>query len=85
MTEHRSIEISCEEVWRELSRYIDRDLDRDLATRMQEHFRRCAHCTAILEGTQNVIRLIADGRSFALPAGFSDRLRQRLSGAKAGG
>ena len=85
MAENRSIEISCQEVWRELSNYVDRDLDRDLALRMRQHFRGCAHCTAILDGTQNVIRLIGDGRSFALPVGFSDRLRKRLSGVKAGG
>ena len=84
MADNRSIEISCEEVWRELSNYIDNGIDPDLRTRMQQHFQACAHCTAILDGTNNVIRLVGDGRSFPLPAGFSDRLRQRLSGRGTG-
>jgi len=84
LADNRSIEISCEEVWRELSNYIDNGIDPDLRTRMQQHFQACAHCTAILDGTNNVIRLVGDGRSFPLPAGFSDRLRQRLSGRGTG-
>ena len=84
LAENRSIEISCEEVWRELSNYIDNDIDPALRTRMRQHFGQCAHCTAILDGTNNVIRLVGDGRSFALPAGFSHRLRKRLSEHGAG-
>jgi len=46
---------------------------------MEEHFRGCAHCTAVLDGTRNVVRLVGDHRSFELPDGFSQRLKQRLS------
>lgn len=73
-----SLEISCREVWRELSNYVDQTLDPALRARMEEHFRECAHCTAILDGTRNVIRLVGDGRIFDLPPGFSDRLKKRL-------
>lgn len=84
MTEDRSIEISCQEVWREISNYIDGGIDPDLRTSMQQHFERCAHCKAILDGTNNVIELVGDGRSFSLPTGFSERLRNRISRNKAG-
>jgi len=84
LAENRSIEIRCEEVWRELSSYIDGDVDPELRTRMQQHFRQCAHCTAILDGTNNVVRLVGDGRTLTLPAGFSERLRKRLSGDTSG-
>lgn len=73
------IEISCAHVWREISNYIDGDLDPALSKRMAEHFKTCAHCSAILDGTRNVIGLVADGKSFDLPRGFSDRLKQRLA------
>jgi len=72
------VEISCVEVWRELSNYIDGAIDPELRLRMEEHFKGCEHCTAILDGTRNVIRLVGDGRAFELPAGFSDRLKKRL-------
>jgi len=84
LTENRSIEISCEEVWRVLSTYIDDDVDSDLRTRMRQHIQQCAHCTAILDGTNNVVRFVEDSHSFPLPAGFSDRLRKCLSGRGSG-
>jgi hypothetical protein len=45
---------------------------------MEEHFKGCEHCSAILDGTKNVVRLVGDGRAFDLPTGFSERLKQRL-------
>ena len=72
------IEISCLHVWREISNYIDGEIDQDLRRRMEEHFKGCEHCTAVLDGTKNVVRLVGDGRTFNLPAGFSERLKDRL-------
>lgn len=72
------IEISCMEVWREISNYIDDTLDPELRRRMEEHFKGCEHCSAVLDGTRNVIRLVGDGRTFDLPDGFSERLKKRL-------
>ncbi|HET7207285.1 MAG TPA: zf-HC2 domain-containing protein [Terriglobales bacterium] len=75
----RSIEISCEHVWREISNYLEGDVDPELRARMEAHFRVCSHCTAVLDGTRNVIQLVADGQAFDLPRGFSERLRQRIA------
>jgi len=73
------VEISCVEVWREISNYIEGDVDPELRRRMEEHFRGCEHCSAILDGARNVIRLVGDGKTFDLPQGFSERLRARLA------
>lgn len=72
------IEISCLEVWREISNYIDDDVPAELRTRMEEHFKVCAHCTAILDGTRNVVKLVADGVEYDMPEGFSKRLQDRI-------
>lgn len=72
------IEISCVEVWRGLSNYIDGAVDAELRLRMEEHFKTCEHCTAVLDGMKNIVRLAGDNRVFDLPAGFSDRLKKRL-------
>ena len=72
------MEISCKEVIRELSRYIDQDVEPELRREMEEHIAKCDHCTAILDGTRNVIQLICDNRTFELPTGFSQRLRERI-------
>ena len=74
----RVIEISCLEVWREISNYIDDDVDTDLRARMEAHFKVCAHCKAVLDGTRNVVKLVADGVEYDLPAGFSKRLYQKI-------
>lgn len=73
------IEISCLEVWREISNYIDNEVNPELRARMEAHFKVCAHCTAILDGTQNIVRLVADGVEFKMPDGFSKRLKDRIN------
>jgi anti-sigma factor RsiW len=73
-----TIEINCLDVWRELSNYIDGAIDPELRLRMENHFKGCEHCSAILDGTRNVIQLVGDGRVFDLPTGFSERLKRRL-------
>jgi hypothetical protein len=74
-----TIEINCREVWRELSNYIDNVVDPELRQRMEAHFKDCEHCSAILDGTRNMIQLVGDGRVFDLPQGFSERLKKRLT------
>ena len=73
------MQIECLEVIRELSQYVDNDVTPELKQQILEHLTRCSHCTAIFDGLRNVVRLIGDRRTFALPVGFSERLRERLS------
>jgi hypothetical protein len=71
--------INCEHVWREISDYIEGQVDPELRAAMEAHFKECKHCTAVLDGTQNVLKLYGDDRVFELPAGFDERLRFRLA------
>jgi putative zinc finger protein len=71
--------VSCEEVWREISNYLEEDMDPGLRSAMEEHFRSCQHCTAVIEGTRNVLRLYGDDRMFELPSGFSRRMERWLT------
>lgn len=70
--------IRCEEVWRDISDYIDEDLDPVRQAALDQHFDECRHCTALLDGTRNVIGLYRDQRVLAPPDGFHERLYQRL-------
>ena len=72
------IEISCEEVWREISNYMDGEIDAELRARIEAHFKICAHCTAILDGTRNVAMLVTDGVEYQMPDGFSQRLYNKI-------
>ena len=68
--------ITCEEVWRDISDYVDDELDQKQRAVLEEHLAKCRHCAAVLEGTCNVIRLYRDERVLAPPKGFHDRLRR---------
>ncbi len=73
------IEISCLEVWREISNFLDGEVDAELRARMEAHFKGCAHCSAVLDGTRNVVRLVGDGIEYQMPAGFSKRLHDKIT------
>lgn len=74
--------ISCAEVIRQISDYINGDMDGGLPQAIHEHLKDCAHCTAVYDGTRNVIQLVCDKRTFELPSGFSQRLYARLMAQK---
>lgn len=71
--------VNCEHVWREISNYLDEEVDPATRAAMEAHFKECQHCTAVLDGTRNVVHLYGDGRLFDLPAGFSQRLQRRIA------
>ncbi len=73
-----TIEISCFEVWREISNYLDAEISAEMRERMEAHFKACAHCNAVLDGTRNVVGLVGDGRLFQMPEGFNKRLYKLL-------
>jgi Putative zinc-finger len=70
--------VSCEEVWREISDYLEGEVEPNLHAAIEEHIRGCKHCTAVLDGTRNVIQLYGDERMFEVPLGFSHRLQRKL-------
>jgi anti-sigma factor RsiW len=70
--------IDCKHVWQYISAYIENDLDDELRARIERHLETCEICSAVLDSTRNVIVLVADDRVFELPAGFSERLHERL-------
>lgn len=74
-----AVEISCEEVWREISNYLEDDVSEKLRARMEAHFKGGKHCAAVLDGTRNVVQLVGDAMAFELPTGFSDWLCQKLN------
>jgi hypothetical protein len=79
--------LNCEDVWREISNYVDGEVEPALRSSMDEHFRTCARCASVLAGTRNVTQLYGDERMLDVPAGFGSRLEKRLAknGALKGG
>jgi hypothetical protein len=73
------VNVNCEQVWHEISNYLEGEVEAALRMAMDEHFRTCKRCASVLEGTRNVIRLYGDERMIEVPAGFGRRLEKRLA------
>jgi len=71
--------MKCEQIWHEVSNYLEGDVDATLRSAMDEHFRTCAKCRSVLEGMRDVVRLYGDERIVELPSGFSHRLEKKIA------
>jgi Putative zinc-finger len=70
--------VTCEQLWHEISNYLDGEVSPDLRAAMDGHLRGCQKCNAVLEGTRNVIGIYGEDSMFEPPQGFSQRLHRRL-------
>ena len=73
------MQISCEQVVREMSNYIEGEVEQELREQIAAHLSGCDRCKAVYDGTRNVIKLVCDQRTFTLPTGFSERLYKKLA------
>ena len=70
--------ITCEEVLREISNYLDEELTLELRAQVQEHLRLCHNCTVLVNTTRKTLTVVADNFVAELPHGVSERLIERL-------
>ena len=73
------MELKCEEVWHDISDYVDGELDDTLRQNIARHIATCKRCTAVYSGTLNIVQLYGDERMFSIPAEFVPALRKKLS------
>lgn len=78
--------IKCEEVWQEISNYLEGEMDSARRAAFEEHFAACRECASVVHGTRNVLALYRDKRLFQPPAGFGervdDRIRRQIAGQR---
>ncbi len=72
------MKLECKHVWENISEYIDQTVDAKLREEIEKHLEHCEICSAVLDSTRNILVLTADGRTFELPVGYSERLHERL-------
>jgi len=78
LTSEIQVEITCRQVWKQISNYLDGEVTPDLRKRLEKHFSNCHHCRAIMDGTRNTVTLVADERAFELPTDTGRRLYAKL-------
>lgn len=71
--------VTCAQVLKELSNYIDEDIDPRLRTEIEDHLRGCRRCSVLLDSTRKILRIVGDERVFDVPVGYSERLHQFLA------
>jgi len=72
------VALSCEDVRRQVSNYVDRNLAPALRRQMENHARACARCKSVLDGTRNVALLLGSERGLELAPDRSRRLYSKL-------
>ena len=70
--------VSCEQVLRELSNFMDGDIDAKLRAEIEAHLRHCHRCSVLHDTTRKVLLIVGDERVFEIPLGYSERLHRFL-------
>jgi anti-sigma factor RsiW len=70
--------LSCRNVIRELSNYIDGDLDASMKREIEAHIRECKECRVIVDQTKLTVDIFCDSQLVELPADVRERLHQAL-------
>jgi len=71
--------IDCKHVWEHISSYIDGEIEPELRKEIDRHLDHCSICSATIDSTRNIVVLVADDRVFEIPAGYSQRLHERIA------
>jgi putative zinc finger protein len=71
--------VQCEQVWEQISDYIDGEVDPGVRSDLDAHIQGCRRCASVLQGTQNVVHLFGDERLFKVPMGYSWRMKRRIA------
>jgi hypothetical protein len=70
--------VDCQDVFRQISDYLDGDIDAQLKLAIEAHACGCHHCEVVVDTTRQTIALCCDGRLFALPIQVRERLHAVL-------
>lgn len=71
--------VTCEQVLRELSNFMDGDVDPGLRSAIEDHLRQCHRCSVLYDSTRKVLYVVGDERVFEIPSGYSERLHAFLT------
>ncbi len=71
--------VTCAQVLKELSNYIDDDVHPQLRAEIENHLRGCRRCSILLDSTRKTLRIVGDERVFEVPLGYSERLHRFLA------
>jgi hypothetical protein len=71
--------VTCEDVWREISDYLEDGVEPELKRALEKHLGTCPRCQSVRDGVRNVIGIYGDKAMFPLPDGLHPRLHGRIA------
>lgn len=73
--------VSCEDILKQLSEYLDEETDPAYRAQIEEHLAHCQCCRLLVDSTRKVLVIVGDERTFEVPLGYDERLHARLAAA----
>lgn len=71
--------MTCKEVIRKLSEYLDRELDPVLAEQLTRHLEHCEDCGLVVDTTRKTIEMYCNAEPAPLPDGVRRQLDRALA------
>ena len=70
--------MTCKEVIRRLSEYLDGELDQGLAEHLNRHLEHCEDCRLVIDTTRKTIEVYCQTEPTPLPAEVRERLQRAM-------
>jgi hypothetical protein len=71
--------VTCKEVIRRLSEYLDHELDPALEASLVRHLEHCEDCSLVVNTTRKTIDLFCNTEPLPLPQSLEERLKRALT------
>jgi Putative zinc-finger len=72
--------LSCKQVTRELSNYIDGQLDPEMRRQITEHLRLCNRCAVVFDTMRKLLYIAGDENMFVMPFEYDIDWERIISG-----
>jgi anti-sigma factor (TIGR02949 family) len=72
--------VTCKQVIRQLSEFLDGELTPELAEALQRHLEHCEDCRLVVDTTRKTIEIYCNTEPLPLPEGVRERLERTLAG-----
>jgi anti-sigma factor RsiW len=80
MSDHKHIDLKCDQLLGLLSDYLDGQTDNGLRLEIESHIADCQNCRVVVDTTRKTITLVhaCNDKPFTIPEDVRDRLYKRL-------
>jgi len=70
--------LTCQQVLRQLSEYLDGELDPSMLESLTRHLEHCEDCRIVVDTTRKTIEISCNSEPVPLPGDVSERLRRSV-------